>query len=151
LTDNLQEIHDSWKTKGFPFYPTNEKWRKEIFNQLVNFRRDTLIDRKNKVIGQSAHGLNLAWSYMEHAWGIKCGKMKTPMEIWEDEEHLKKGLNKILSGTFFAKKPAHKITESDMRSMLRRYTGTQMVSNFRPTVAAALYDVFVDKIGRAHV
>ncbi len=82
---------------------------------------------------------------MEHAWGIKCGKMKTPMEIWEDEEHLKKGLNKILSGTFFQKKPAHMITESDMRSMLRRYSGTQMVSNFRPTAAAALYDVFVDK------
>ena len=26
------------------------------------------------------------------------------MEIWEDEEHLSKGLNKILSGTFFMKK-----------------------------------------------
>ena len=25
------------------------------------------------------------------------------MEIWEDEEHLSKGLNKILSGTFFEK------------------------------------------------
>ena len=97
----LQQSHDDWKQKGFPYYPTNQKWRDEIFNQLVNFRRDTLIDRKNKIIGQSAHGLNLAWSYMEHAWGIKCGKMKTPMEIWDDEEHLKKGLNKILSGTFF--------------------------------------------------
>ena len=38
---------------------------------------------------------------MPHAWGIKCGKMKTPMEVWNDEEHLSKGLNKILSGTFF--------------------------------------------------
>ena len=38
------------------------------------------------------------------------------MDIWNDEEHLKKGFNKILSGTFFPKKPAHKITESDMRS-----------------------------------
>ena len=41
---------------------------------------------------------------MEHGWGIKCGKMRTTMEIWEDEEHLKKGINKILSGTFFTKK-----------------------------------------------
>jgi len=32
-----------------------------------------------------------------------------------------------------------------MRSMLRRYSGTQMVSNFRPTAAAALYDIFVEK------
>jgi len=145
MTDNIQQVHDEWKTRGFPYYPTSTSWRNEIFNQLVNFRRDTLIDRKNKVIGQSAHGLNLAWSYMEHAWGIKCGKMRTPMEIWDDEEHLKKGLNKILTGTFFQKKAAHMITDSDMRSMLRRYSGTQMVSNFRPTAAAALYDVFVDK------
>ena len=143
--DILQQCHDDWKRKGFPVYPTDEKWRNDTFNKLVNFKRDTLIDRKNKVIGQSAHGLNLAWSYMPHSWGIKCGKMKTPMEIWDDEEHLKKGINKILTGTFFQKKPAHQITESDMRSMLRRYTGTQMVSNFRPTAAAAMYDIFVDK------
>ena len=142
---NIKEVHDSWKQKGFPYYPTDTKWRNEIFNQLINFKRDTLIDRKNKIIGQSAHGLNLAWSYMPHSWGIKCGKMKTPMEVWNDEKHLKKGLNKILSGTFFKQQPAHKITESDMRSMLRRYSGTQMVSNFRPTAAAAMYDVFVDK------
>ena len=146
VDDNLlQEVHDSWKQKGFPYYPTDEEWRKNKYNQLVSFKRDTLIDRKNKIIGQSAHGLNLAWSFMEHAWGIKCGKMKTPIEVWEDEEHLKKGLNKILSGTFFKQKHHSKITESDMRSMLRRYSGTQMVSNFRPTAAAALYDIFVDK------
>ena len=145
MSDILQETHDQWKEKGFPYYSTDKAWRDNIFNQLINFKRDTLVDRKNKIIGQSAHGLNLAWSYMPHAWGIKCGKMKTPMEIWEDEEHLKKGINKILTGTFFTKKAAHEITESDMRSMLRRYSGTQMVSNFRPTAAAAMYDIFVDK------
>ena len=31
-----------------------------------------------------------------------------------------------------------------MRSMLRRYSGTQMVSNFRPTAAAAMYNIFCD-------
>ena len=145
MSDILQETHDSIKAKGFPYYPTDEKWRNNIYNQLLAFKRDTMIDHKNKVIGQSTHGLNLAWSYMQHAWGIKCGKMKTPMEIWNDEEHLEKGINKILTGTFFTKKAAHEITQSDMRAMLRRYSGSQMVSNFRPTAAATLYDIFVDK------
>ena len=67
----LQQVHDEWKQKGFPYYPKDKKWRDNIFNQLVNFKRDTLVDRKNKIIGQAAHGLNLAWSYMEHSWGIK--------------------------------------------------------------------------------
>ena len=110
----IQKVHDDWKQKGFPYYPKDDDWRNNIFEQLINFRRDTLVDRRNKVIGQAAHGLNLAWSYMEHAWGIKCGKMKTPMEVWHDEDHLKKGINKILSGTFFKQKPAHQITESDI-------------------------------------
>ena len=145
MSDIVQETHDLIKDKGFPYYPTDEKWRSNIYNQLMSFRRDTMIDHKNKVIGQSTHGLNLAWSYMQHAWGIKCGKMKTPMEIWNDEEHLEKGINKILTGTFFTKKAAHEITQSDMRAMLRRYSGSQMVSNFRPTAAATLYDIFVDK------
>ena len=64
MSDILQETHDRWKQKGFPFYSKEKKWRDNIFLQLMNFKRDTLIDRKNKIIGQSAHGLNLAWSYM---------------------------------------------------------------------------------------
>ena len=141
----INEVHDYWKEKGFPKYPTDRKWRDNVFQQLVSFKRELIVDRQRNIIGQSPHGLSLAWSYMEHAWGIKCGKMKTPMEIWEDEKHLKKGIEKILTGTFFQQKNYHNITESDMRSMLRRYSGTQMVSNFRPTAAAALYDIFVEK------
>ena len=141
----INEVHDYCKEKGFPKYPTDKKWRDNAFNQLVSFKRELIVDRQRKIIGQSPHGLSLAWSYMEHAWGIKCGKMKTPIEIWEDEKHLKKGIEKILTGTFFQQKNYHNITESDMRSMLRRYSGTQMVSNFRPTAAAALYDIFVEK------
>ena len=140
------DVVRDWKdNKGFPYYPEDRKWRDEEFKKLTSFNRDTLLDRQHKIIGQSTHGLSLAWSYMHHAWSIKCGKMKTPMEIWEDETHLEKGINKILTGTFFTKREAHKITQSDMRAMLRRYSGSQMVSNFRPTAAATLYDIFVDK------
>ena len=141
----LQKVYDDWKEKGFPYYSTDEKWRNERYEQLINYKRDVLVDRRTKVIGQTQHGQSLAWSFMEHAWGIKCGKMLTPMDIWNDEEALKKGLAKILNGVFFPKTLPHKITDSLMRLMLRRITGTQMVSNFRPTAAAALYDIFVDK------
>ena len=141
----LQKVYDDWKEKGFPYYSTDEKWRNERYEQLINYKRDVLVDRRTKVIGQTQHGQSLAWSFMEHAWGIQCGKMLTPMDIWNDEEALKKGLAKILNGVFFPKTLPHKITDSLMRLMLRRITGTQMVSNFRPTAAAALYDIFVDK------
>ena len=143
---NAKEVIKDWKeNKGFPYYPTDKKWKDKEYQNLLSFNRDTILDAKNQIIGQSTHGLSLAWSYMPHAWSVKCGKMKTPMEIWEDEEHLEKGINKILTGTFFKQKSANNITDSDMRAMLRRYSGTQMVSNFRPTAAATLYDIFVEK------
>ena len=34
MTDILQETHDSWKEKGFPYYSTDKAWRDNIFNQL---------------------------------------------------------------------------------------------------------------------
>ena len=139
------DVYNRFKEQGFPYYSTDKRWRDEKFNVLMSTKLESIIDRRQKIIGQNPNGLSLAWSYMKHAWGIKCGKMRTPMEIWEDEEHLKKGINKILSGTFFQQKQHYEVNESDMRSMLRRYSGTQMVSNFRPTAAAAMYSVFVDR------
>ena len=56
----IQKVHDDWKQRGFPYYPKDDDWRNNIFEQLINFRRDTLVDRRTKVIGQSAHALNLA-------------------------------------------------------------------------------------------
>jgi len=118
---------------------------------------------QDKVIKPNQTGLSLAWSYMPHSFGIRCGKMKTPMEIYKSEEHFKKGIKKLLTGSFFGKftpnylmpvmanlfddglgasaESKHK-SESVMRSLLRRYTGTQCVSNFRPTAAACLYSHF---------
>ena len=141
----VNEVYDIWKAKGFPYYPTDYNWRKGEFAKMMRFDRSTLLKPKQKVVGSSAHGLSLAWSYMPHHWGIQCGTMKTPMEIWNDEEHFKKGIRKLLTGTFWEQKEYHNITASDLRSVLRRYSGTQAVSNFRPTAAALMYDKFLEK------
>ena len=29
----LQQVHDDWKQKGFPYYPKDKKWRDNIYNQ----------------------------------------------------------------------------------------------------------------------
>ena len=37
MTDDLvlQQVHDDWKQKGFPYYPKDRKWRDNIFNKLI--------------------------------------------------------------------------------------------------------------------
>ena len=32
--DLVQQVHDDWKEKGFPYYPKDADWRNNIFNQL---------------------------------------------------------------------------------------------------------------------
>ena len=141
----VDAVYDYWKDSGFPHYPTDYSWRKKHFTKLIRFDRSTLFKPKEQMIGQSNHGLSLAWSYMPHFWNIKCGYMKTPISVWESEEHLKKGIRKMLDGTFWKQKEYHNVTASDIRSILRRYAGTQSVSNFRPTAAAVIYDKFLEK------
>ena len=61
---NAKQVAQDWKSKGFPYYPEDRKWRDDEFNKLMSFNRDTLLERQHKIIGQSTHGLTLAWSYM---------------------------------------------------------------------------------------
>ena len=170
LEENINEVYKFWQERGFPYYNTDPTWRKEKMAKLQAVNCKDLLTKDN-VIKPHQEGLSLAWSYMPHSFGIRCGKMRTPMEIYEDEEHFKKGIKKLLTGSFFGKysvsdlKPASKTknvedmfkeglttyrseeakhkAESVMRSLLRRYTGTQCVSNFRPTAAACLYQNFM--------
>ena len=162
LQSNIDMIYEYWKKRGFPYYATDKQYREAQFKTLQSTDFKGLLTQ-DKVIKPNQTGLSLAWSYMPHSFGIRCGKMRTPMEIYESEEHFKKGIKKLLTGSFFGKQSVdtlmpiasnldgeiteispeskHK-SESVMRSLLRRYTGTQCVSNFRPTAAAALYKKF---------
>ncbi len=162
LQSNIDMIYEYWKKRGFPYYATDKQYREAQFKTLQSTDFKGLLTQ-DKVIKPNQTGLSLAWSYMPHSFGIRCGKMRTPMEIYESEEHFKKGIKKLLTGSFFGKQSVdtlmpiasnldgeiteispeskHK-SESVMRSLLRRYTGTQCVSNFRPTAAACLYSHF---------
>ena len=141
----INEVYDKFKAEGFPHYPTDYNWRRLEFEKLIRFDRSKMLRPQKKTLGLSTHGLALAWSYMPHHWTIKCGYMKTPISVWEDEKSLKDGIRKIVDGTFWTQREYHKITASAIRSVLRRYAGTQAVSNFRPTSAAVIYDRFLEK------
>ena len=162
LQSNIDKVYEYWKNRGFPYYATDKQYRESQFKTLQSTDFKGLLTQE-KVIKPNQTGLSLAWSYMPHSFGIRCGKMRTPMEIYENEEHFKKGIRKLLTGSFFGQvsvdtlmpiasnldgeiteispESKHK-SESVMRSLLRRYTGTQCVSNFRPTAAACLYSHF---------
>ena len=80
------------------------------------------------------HGLALCWSYMPHSWAVQCKEMNSPLQTFEND--IKKVLKKM-------NQMGHGTTPSGMRKTLRIMTGSQGVSNFRPTAAHAIYNRFL--------
>ena len=117
--------------KEFPYYPTDYTWRRKEFSQFLQYQ-DNLWE--NKDIKQTMHGLALCWSYMPHSWAVQCKGMNSPLQTFEND--IKKVLKKM-------DQMGHGTTPSGMRKTLRIMTGSQGVSNFRPTAAHAIYNRFL--------
>ena len=117
--------------KEFPYYPTDYTWRRKEFNQFLQYQ-DNLWG--NKDIKQTMHGLALCWSYMPHSWAVQCKGMNSPLQTFES------GIEKVYKKM---DQMGHGNTPSGMRKTLRIMTGSQGVSNFRPTAAHAIYNRFL--------
>jgi hypothetical protein len=113
-----------------------EKWHE--MRLLLAYDRSRLIE--SGIVGQSMHGLALAWNYFPHAWGVRCNDRLSPLETFADDERLQNALTR-------RKKYGSLKSESDLRKALRTVSGAQSVSNYRPTAAAAIYDRYLPKEG----
>lgn len=111
------------RAEGLPVYSLSRQEKLEELRLLLRFDHGSLI-RDNEVC-QSMHGLSLSWHYHPHAWGIRCGKMLTPVEVFSSNQLLRDALKR-------RKRLGKCETRSDLRKALRTYSGTQSVSNFRP-------------------
>ena len=123
------------ETNEFPYYPTDDVWRREEFSKFIQYQGN-LWD--NKVINQTMHCLALSWSYMPHAFDVKCGNMNTPLQTFlNDKEKIKKKMEQL----------GHVDSPSGLRKALKVMSGSQGVSNFRPTAAQAIYEKFLPNGG----
>lgn len=126
-------VFDSYRKTGFPYLPTNKSWRHNEYAKLKRYDYRKLY--QNESIGQSMHGLSLAWSYMPHAFSVQCNNKLTPLQVFNDDELFMRVIKKRM-------KMGDNISDSGIRKMLKMFSGTQAVSNFRPTAAAVIYDLF---------
>lgn len=128
----INEVFTYYRSHGFPYYPTDKSYRDKEFNRLNKYNDNVLID---KALKQTMHGLGLAWSYFPHMFGISCNGLKTPIDIFNDDVLFRKVIEKRM-------KRGDNMSDAGIRKTLKIFTGAQAVSNFRPTSAKALYDVF---------
>ena len=140
MENYIDEVFKYYRSSGFPYFPTNDAFRENEIRKLTSYDYHRVIDSENKTIKQSMHGLSLAWSFMPHSWGVVCGRKKTPLMIFGNDVDLRGVIRKRI-------KMGDNMSDNGLRKMMKLYTGTQSVSNFRPTAAAAIYDTFCPKGG----
>ena len=140
MNDFIDSIFSYYRKTGFPYYSTDKAIRDSEFNKLRNYNCNDIVIREDDTIlfKQVMHGLSLAWSYFPHSWNIPCNGMKTPMQAFLDDDTFKKVIIKRT-------KMGDNMSDAGIRKVLRIYSGVQCVSNFRPTTACAIYNLFASK------
>lgn len=127
------------RREGFPVYSLKrDEKRLELLNLLVADHAG-IIDTKGR-IKQTMHGLALAWHYHPLAWTVRCGNRKTPIEVFTDDESFLKAIERRT-------KLGNAFSDGGLRKILRTFSSTQSVSNFRPTAAAAIYHRLLPRNG----
>ena len=146
VEDGIEVIFKYFRQKGFPHYTIREDEKYSHMRKLKKFDVDTIFI--NNEIIQTMHCLRLAWTYFPHFWEIRCGGHKqSPMEIFNDDKKFKSTIKKCwrwCSTTYKGENEGTKNTfrENRLRQSLKIYTGTQAVSNFRPTAAKVVYEEY---------
>jgi hypothetical protein len=127
------KIFTHYREIGFPYFQTDDATRQKDFENLMkhDFKRLFV----GSIIKQSMHGLGLAWSYFPHSFNVRSNGKMTPYEAFMNDDIFMRVIRKRLQmGTYIA--------DSGIRKMLKIYSGVQGVSNFRPTAAACIYDMY---------
>ena len=119
------------RREGFPVYSLKRDEKRQELLDLLVADHAGIIDRQGR-IKQTMHGLALAWHYQPFAWTVRCGNRKTPVEVFTDDQSFLKAIERRT-------KLGNAFSDGGLRKILRTFSSTQSVSNFRPTAAAAVY------------
>lgn len=123
-----------WRRRGFPYYSLSDDDIVDDYTQLE------LVDSHRILLGReiqmSMVGLRLANFFHPQMWEVPVRRARTPVERFHDDEKLRKLIRKAL--TIWPDRFA--VNDSNLRRMLKTFSRTAGVSNFRPTAAKAIYD-----------
>ena len=143
----VEVIFDYYRRHGFPHYKIREDEKHHHLNKLRKFDVESIF-KDNKII-QTMHGLRLCWTYHPHFWEVRCGSSKkSPMEIFLDDDMFKSTIRKCWNWEqkhYKGDDPTSQrntFHENRLRQSIKIYSGTQSVSNFRPTAAKFIYEKY---------
>ena len=145
MDESIEILFRYYRKHGFPHYQIREEEKHDHLKKLRKFDVDTIF--KDNQIVQTMHGLRLCWTYHPHFWEVRCGSAKkSPMEIFLDDDMFKSTIRKCWNWELKHYKgedpnsERNVFHENRLRQSIKIYSGTQSVSNFRPTAAKLIYE-----------
>ena len=134
----VERIFRYYRGVGFPYYNLTDEEIKKEYAKFMRYDGELI---EGDEIKQIMHGLSIVNSFFPNMWGVKCGEMRTPLEVFNDDELFRDAIRKRIRMSDCPLKPY------GIRKALRIYSGTQSVSSFRPSVAKALVSELFDEGG----
>jgi SAM-dependent methyltransferase len=89
-------------------------------------------------------GLRLVNSFHPQMWHVRCTRYRSPFEAFSNDHALTMAIRKALS----IWPDRYGANASSLRRMLKSFSNTVSVSNFRPTVAMGIIDRYTPSGGR---
>jgi len=122
---------DFWRQEGFPYPQIDESGIRSDFEALSRVRASEVIVRREAQV--NTIGLRLANAFHPHMWHIpRHGK--SPVDSFDDDDTLRKAIRKACR--FY---PNRRCWNAQCIRSLIRFSHRSRVSNFRPSIARAIY------------
>jgi SAM-dependent methyltransferase len=137
----IREAVRYWRNKGFPYFAlTDEDIRRELmWLKAYDVNRVFVGDE----IIASNLGLRLANYFHPQMWHVRCTRYLSPFEAFCNDGRLAAAIRRALT-IWPDRFPAN---GSSVRGILKTFSNTVGVSNFRPTVAAAIIQRYTPPCG----
>lgn len=123
-----------WRRRGFPHFELTRDEIAREFELLCNTSVSRVLH--DSTLRMNTTALRLASSFHPNMWRVKVGRAHSPMERFADDAALRAMLRKAL--TIWP--DIQSVNPRNLRGMLRTFSNTARVSNFRPSAAKAIYE-----------
>lgn len=132
----IETCFQYWRARGFPFDQLDDTLIGQELRGLARAQTSRAWERLS--VRGSTVGLRLANFFHPAMWSVRCRDAYCPQDRFNCDRTLRRMLRHAL--TIWPNKRAVNCT--NLRAMLRTFSRTTRVSNFRPTIAKAIVERF---------
>lgn len=125
-----------WRYSGFPYSALSDGQISQEYGRLERTKKSSiLVDGEIRI---STVGLSLANMFHPHMWEVPVKSAYTPYDRFFDD----KAFRRLIAHALKIWPKRRSVNSINLRGMLRTFSKTTRVSNFRPTAAKAIFEYY---------